>query len=110
MDTARSEYAMNFRDQSGNASRYTYGHSSTNKLSASRAASSARASASVGFAPEARSICVIRVLTTCVLSPSSAWVRPAAVRSLRTREPNSAAIDVLGSIPLAKASLPFLTD
>jgi hypothetical protein len=52
---------------------------------------------------------VIRVLTTCVRSPSSACVSPAAVRSLRTRAPNSAAIDALGSIPLAKASLPFLT-
>lgn len=108
MPTARSEYSMNLRDQSGNASRYTYGHSSTRRSSAPRTASSARASSSVGFAPDARSICVIRVLTTCVLAPSSACVNPAAVRSLRTRAPNSAAIDALGSIPLAKASLPFL--
>ncbi len=109
MTTALSEYSMNLRDQSGNASRYTYGHNSTSRSSAPRAASSARASSSVGFAPDARSICVIRVLTTCVFAPSSAWVSPAAVRSRRTRAPNSAAIDAPGSISLAKASLPFLT-
>ncbi|GHB12676.1 hypothetical protein GCM10010392_45800 [Streptomyces clavifer] len=45
------------------------------------------------MAPDDRSIWVIRVLTTCVILPSSAWVSPAAVRSLRTREPKSAAID-----------------
>src|SRR5690606_11248655 len=109
MSLARSESSMNARDQSGNASRYTYGHRSTSSPSASSVASSARVSSSVGRAPEARSIWVMRVLTTWVSAPSSACVRPAAVRSLRTREPNSAAMDVPGSIPLAKASLPFLT-
>jgi hypothetical protein len=63
----------------------------------------------VGLAPVARSICAILLPTTCVSLPSSSWVSPAAVRSLRTRDPKSAAIDWSGSIGLAKTSLPFLT-
>ncbi len=100
---------MNLRDQSGKASRWTYGSKSTNKPSAPSASSSARVSSSVGLAPEARSIWVIRLPTTYAFSPSSAWVSPAAILNLRTREPNSAAIDERGSISLAKTSLPFLT-
>ncbi|CAM5526904.1 hypothetical protein SCALM49S_01050 [Streptomyces californicus] len=106
---ARAEYAMNACDQSGNASRYTYGQRSISNSSATNSRSRTRVSSSVGFAPVARSSWAIRLPTTWASAPTSVWVSPAASRSLRRRDPKRAAMEDCGSIALAMGLLPILT-
>ncbi|GED85706.1 hypothetical protein TNCT6_27910 [Streptomyces sp. 6-11-2] len=108
MDTARSECVMNARDQSGNLPIHVRPQLDQQvvrpECGVERAGQPQRR-----FRPR-------RALD--LRDPGAHHMCPGAefglgqsgrLRSLRTREPNSAAMDVLESIPLAKALLPFLT-